>query len=537
MKLRKETACYRAYLPLDLPPEADFAYRNNNNMVAHLQGSNVFPARVFNGDYPSQDMLVIGDIYSKRFMLIGALTAFRSLTYLTLHRRGKFTGVTVEQPHIKPDETPEEILVLEGDSWQDLMIQYADAAAKKMSVPRIQAARNFTAYCTWYYYYAGVSESNLLENVAALTTNRSRYAAEYVQIDDGYQPFQGDWLEQRHDWPTPLRDIVAKIGDGGMKPGIWTIPLMASTVSRVFREHQDWFVRDGTNQPALIRGWSAPPDTHWGCLDATRPEVLDHLVNVFNTFRSYGFAYFKMDGLGLGLMEGIRQDSAATPVSAYRQALKAIRETVPDAVLLGCGAPFMPTLGLVDHCRVSYDTSRYYENPRPEPANGDDLFRADIKTAIHVLMSHWWKFDRWFRADPDALMARQDNAYYSYGEAKMSILTGILTGVCTTSDNFNTIDANRLALLERAVKYRIRNAHPFSWTTGCWPQVFIGNFDDGRKAVAIFNDSNQIMTYHFQEYGLPEQCEELLDAPSIRKFKIVLPPHDAALLAEVGKSE
>ncbi len=531
MKLLKETACHRAYLPLDLPPEADFAYRNNNNMVAHLQGSNVFPARAFNGDYPSQDMLVVGDIYSGRFILVGALTAFRSLTYLTLHKRGKFTGITIEQPHIKPGETPEEILILEGSSWQELMIAYADAAAAKMGVPEILATKNFTGYCTWYYYYAGVSEVNLRENIVALAERRSRYAAEYVQIDDGYQPFQGDWLEQRADWPTPLREVAADITARGMKPGIWTIPLMASTVSRVFREHNDWFVRDETGAPTLIRGWSAPPDTHWGCLDATQPEVLEHLANVFRTFRSHGFSYFKMDGLGLGLMEGVRCDPNATPVSAYRAALQTIRDAVPDALLLGCGAPFMPSLGLVDHCRVSYDTAHYYEKPRPADANGDDLFGPGIKTAMHVLMSHWWKFDRWFRADPDALMARQDNARYTYGEAKMSVLTGIITGICTTSDNFRTIDENRLALLERAAKYRLRDARPFEWKTGCWPQVFTGRLDDGRRAAAIFNDCDHEMTYEFTAYGLPEQCEELLDAPSVRKLKIILPPHDAALLA------
>jgi alpha-galactosidase len=206
---------------------------------------------------------------------------------------------------------------------------------------------------------------------------------------------------------------------------------------------------------------------------------------------------------------------------------------VPDALLLGCGAPFMPTLGMVDHCRVSYDTARYYQLPKPDHANGDDLFKADMKTAIHVLMSHWWKFDRWFRADPDALMTRQDNAYYTYGEAKMSALTGILTGVCTTSDHFGTIDDNRFELLKKAFKYRLHEAKPLSWETGFWPQVFIGNLSDGRKAAAIFNDSDKTMTYYFEDMGLNESCIELLEADVIHNCKIILAPHDAALLAEL----
>ena len=38
------------------------------------------------------------------------------------------------------------------------------------------------------------------------------------------------------------------------------------------------------------------------------------------------------------------------------------------------------------------------------------------------------------------------------------------------------------------------------------------------------------MTYEFDKYGLPEECDELLDVPSIRKKKIILPAHDAALI-------
>ena len=148
---------------------------------------------------------------------------------------------------------------------------------------------------------------------------------------------------------------------------------------------------------------------------------------------------------------------------------------------------------------------------------------------MHVTMANWWKYDRWFRCDPDTLMARQDNAFYTYGEAKMSVLTGIITGVCITSDNLGTIAPDRLALLGRAQELRLKDATPFEWPMDYWPQVFTGTVN-GRKAVAIFNDCDHEMTYEFDKYGLPEECDELLDVPSVRKKKIILPAHDAALI-------
>ena len=241
------------------------------------------------------------------------------------------------------------------------------------------------------------------------------------------------------------------------------------------------------------------------------------------------YTYFKMDGLGYGLAVGRRHDPDATPVSAFRLALKAIRDAVPDATLLGCCPPFMPSLGLVDNCRVSGDTSRYYQSPGPAFANFDSDNGCSIRNAMHVTMANWWKFDRWFRCDPDTLMARQDNAFYTYGEAKMSVLTGIITGVCITSDNLGTIAPDRLALLGRAQNLRLRDAKPFEWPKNYWPQVFEGTVD-GRKAVAIFNDCDHEMAYEFEKYGLPEECDELLDVPSVRKKKIILPAHDAALI-------
>ena len=59
----------------------------------------------------------------------------------------------------------------------------------------------------------------------------------------------------------------------------------------------------------------------------------------------------------------------ASPLAAYREALRLIRGAVgPRATLLGCGAPLLPSLGLVDAMRVGPDVATHYE-----PAPGGDL--------------------------------------------------------------------------------------------------------------------------------------------------------------------
>ena len=54
-------------------------------------------------------------------------------------------------------------------------------------------------------------------------------------------------------------------------------------------------------------------------------------------------------------------------MEAYRRGLRLIRDAIgPEAYLLGCGAPILPSVGLVDAMRVSPDTGTDYE-----PRHGD----------------------------------------------------------------------------------------------------------------------------------------------------------------------
>lgn len=524
---RIESGCYRASYPVEFPPKAYFVYRANQNMT----GRDILPC-VQNcigslNEVSSNDVIVIGDEANSNYVLAGALTAFRSETIFRAIRRGNhFTEIQVEQPSIKPGEEPEEIMILKGSNWQEMLFQYADAAAAKCGVPKIAAEKNLTGYCTWYYYYKDVTGQDLLDNIKALAENRSVYAGEYLQIDDGYQSLQGDWLERDKDWPFTLESAAAKIIENGMKPGIWLMPFVASTASNVYKQHKDWFVKDAiTGEPVIQQGWTPPPDHEWCCLDATVPAVREHIANVFKAFNKMGYVYFKLDGLGFGLVDGVRQDANATPVSAYRLLLKAIREAVPDCMILACSEPFLPSLGYFDNARASCDTSRYFTTG-PKNMNTDSI-GCNIKHAAMDTLSNFWKIDRWYRMDPDSLMARQNNAFYTFGEARISVLTGIITGVCLTSDKLDVIAPERLRLLGLAQDVRMRNAKPFKICVNQWPMFYEGTVD-GKRAVAVLNYSEEPLECVFKELDLPQNCHEIF-ADAIYKNGATIPPHDAAL--------
>ncbi|MBR1837291.1 MAG: alpha-galactosidase [Kiritimatiellae bacterium] len=512
-------------LPLEgrLPEGSMFAYRNANTMnqrTVHERFCTQFTA--YNSEIVSDDVIVVGDVESRRFLLVGALTANRSLTHFAATWRGhKLREIRIWQPQIADDDpNPERIEVLEGDDWRDLLRQYGmHVMAANGAAPRDPARPSVFGYCTWYYYYTDVTERDLLENVESLAARRDAFPTRYVQIDDGYQTFQGDWNDQDPSWPTPLREIAAGIRAKGMEAGIWTMPFHASTASRVFREHPEWFVKGADGKPYVAKGWSPPPDDMWATLDTTRDDVLEHLRTIFRTFREWGYTYFKMDGLGFALLDGVRSDPSATAVSAFRQGLKAIREAVPDSFLLACSQHFLPCVGLVDGARFSDDT---HADP------------VGINRAVQCTLNRFWMFP-WYEADPDCLIARQDRGTVQPGDARVSVLSGIMTGFCLTSDNFATIAPDRMEILAKAAKLRMRDVRPhYHARADRWPTTFFGTVD-GAPAAAVINDGDaplEVKPADFEGFGPADAAEELLHpmgaiAPGAA---LSVPPHDAVLV-------
>src|SRR5262249_21930996 len=150
----------------------------------------------------------------------------------------------------------------------------------------------------------------------------------YVQIDDGYQSAMGDWLETGNSFGGTVRSVIDDIRRAGFEPAIWVAPFIAEESSRLFREHPDWFIRDGNGAPlrsdrVTFGGWRRGP---WYAVDGTHPEAQAHLEHVFRTMRrEWGCTYFKLDANFWGAMHGGRfHDPGATRVAAYRRGMTAI---------------------------------------------------------------------------------------------------------------------------------------------------------------------------------------------------------------------
>jgi alpha-galactosidase len=234
-----------------------------------------------------------------------------------------------------------------------------------------------TVWCSWYHYFAAVTEADIVENLDAV--GERDLPVDIIQIDDGWQAEIGDWLTFSGRFSS-LPKLAEQIRRDGRRPGIWIAPFIAGARSELARTHPEWLTGDaGHNWDQDLRG-----------LDAIRMET--RLREVFGTLRSFGFDYFKLDFLYAGALAGL---------DAYRHGLAVIRETVgPESYLVGCGAPILPSVGLVDAMRVSPDI-----DPAYEPENGD-MSRPSQRAATLTTTGRAWQHGRFWVNDSDCLIAR-----------------------------------------------------------------------------------------------------------------------------------
>lgn len=345
--------------------------------------------------------------------VFGTLDASREVPTIRASWRGDTVVVETDaEPDALHRSTGRDPLASFGDRFAA-----ASGARFNWAAPRV--------WCTWYQYFEDVHASDVVENLRAIDT--AGLDVDVVQIDDGWSLGTGEWTA-----PNPrfgsLPDAASAILDSGRRAGIWLAPFSVGATSTVAREHPDWVLGDaGRNWGDDMRG-----------LDLTHPGVRDYLTRVFTDIRELGIDYVKLDFLYSGALPGNRHDADATSISAYRSGLELIREVLgDDAFLLGCGAPILPSVGLVDAMRVAGDT--FHEGGE----DGSQGLRGQMSVEARV-----WQHGRFWTNDPDCLVARPE---FALREEWAKVVLAA-PGIRGFSDRIETLDARGMELVHRLLK-------------------------------------------------------------------------------------
>ena len=339
----------------------------------------------------------------------GALDATSAVPSVRAVLDGDRLVVTADGP-VEVSSAPDRVAALTG---------FGDAfAARARTAPLRPAPR---VWCSWYRYFEQVTAQDVRTDLAALDAHD--LPVDVVQVDDGWSLGLGEWLAPAERFGS-LPALVEHVGATGRRAGIWLAPFCVGADTDLARRHPDWL------PGAAGRNWG---QDLLG-LDLTHPGVRELLDTSVRELRELGIDYFKLDFVYAGAVAGPRREDV-TAVEAYRSGLQLLREAAgPDAHLVGCGAPLLPSVGLLDAMRVSPDT--FHEG-------GEDGSRG--LRGRPSLVARAWQQGRFWVNDPDCLVARPS---YSLREPWAETVEAY-GGLRSCSDRVDELDDWGLATTRR----------------------------------------------------------------------------------------
>jgi alpha-galactosidase len=487
------------------------------------------------GRFVSELVTAVVDPESQEGVIVGFVTAADEFSQVwfdreesTLSSASYADGLFVEPGQSLVSET----LYIEptGDPLQSLE-RYGDVLGAEMhALPQNEVA---SGWCSWYRFWTGVTEADIVSNLDYLTAHRQELPVQYVQLDDGYQADIGDWLTVNDKFPHGLKWLVDRIHEAGFQAGLWLAPFLAGANSQLYKDHPDWVVqhKPGTPYVAMI---------NWGqanyALDLSRDDVHEWLHHVFSTVTGvWGFDYVKIDFVYAGAVDGIRAQEGTTRAQLYRRGLETIRKAVGDRFILGCGNPMGPSIGLVNGARIGPDVAPFWDPlPFTPMAQRNAKAEPSALNSIRNTISRYWMHGRLWQNDPDCVLVRQLDTALTEDEARtLATVIAMTGGMVLDSDDLPALDRGRTEILSMLLPVYGKSATPVDLFAGeDIPRVLELDCETHR-VIALFNWNSEAAEVtaplNAHSYVFDVWRQEFLGEHQ-REVRLDVPPHGCRLV-------
>lgn len=345
----------------------------------------------------------------------------------------------------------EPLILFDGDAVEESLRIWSRAVAAESPLPPRIPSKRITGWCSWYNLYAAIDETVIREHLAAAVAFRDRrnVPLDIFQIDDGFTPEMGDWLDVKPQFPHGMKRLLTDIAAAGFIPGLWIAPFMVGNRSRLFAEHPDWVVREAATGAPLVQmafygefRWHKRSEEYY-ILDITHPGAEAWMREVFRAWvTQWGAGYLKTDFMFFGAEYGpdraIWHEPGLSRIAIWRRMATLIREEIGEALWLGCGCPLWASVGLVDAVRIGRDVGIKWSGEQ----SGESLLR-DQATRNHAAGVLW-------QADPDCILLRDKYHDLTDDQVRgLALLAGLSGGVLMTSDKFDELAPERAELFDR----------------------------------------------------------------------------------------
>ncbi|MFZ5517900.1 MAG: alpha-galactosidase [Candidatus Zhuqueibacterota bacterium] len=307
------------------------------------------------------------------------------------------------------------------------------------------------AWSSWYCYYMGTTEADMITETDAIAKHLASYGLEYIQLDACYTLGDDanylDWTKTT--FPHGGKWLFEYIKNKGLKPALW-VNIYGSNYAQAEcadKYPENYYLRDVRGN---LSGACCTGDTSEVRLDYTNPEVIEkHLKPMFRILKDeWGLEYLKDAGWGTWMdfydrNKSMAFDSTRGSREVYLEAQRALRETLGDDVYIGGCAMHEVGLGfdIFDGSRIGADVAAHWYPPKP----GD----MSMQTFFHSLFGANYLNNITWHCDPDAAMVRNP---LSLEEGRTIVTAIALTGqLYMASDFMARLPERKLELYQKTM--------------------------------------------------------------------------------------
>ena len=367
-------------------------------------------------------------------------------------------------------------------------------------------------WCSWYYYFQNITPAEIRKNLQAVSQLKSRLPLKFFQIDDGFEQDVGSWFEFDPNFPEGVADISGEIRQEGLTPGIWLAPFILEPRSKLIRRHPNWLLRNQNGRP-VNSGFV------WNglgrALDLTHPDTLGYVRDVIRTaVQDWGFPYLKLDFLYAAALPGTHHDPTKTRAQILRQALELIRaEAGKDAILLGCGCPIGPGIGIFDMMRISADVSPEWKPNAfgiKKPVH-DEPNMPCARNAIQNIITRASMDPHWWVNDPDCLLVRADSKLTLPEVQSLASAISLSGGALLLSDDMSQLSEDRLKIAQSLLPLLPPNPQVLDLFEKFMPSKMrqvLQTPAGERQVIALFNwsDEPRNLELNLEDFGLDQKA-------------------------------
>ena len=318
---------------------------------------------------------------------------------------------------------------------------YADAMGQAHTA-RVHSTIN--GWCDWFCAFEHITEEEVLRNAEFAARTLKPFGFEYVQVDEGFQRWHGDW-EGNAKFPHGMKWLADRIRKLGLKPGIWLAPYVISEPAEVFQKHPEWLLRHPDGRLRRVGPWPSE-DSEWARnenpkrygLDITHPGAAAWLAELFDTVANrWGYEMIKIDFVDWSLLQAERyHDPNVTRAQAYRKGVEIMRLAMgPKCHLLDCG-PGPVSVGMLDSMRIELDQP---------PVTWKQYFLESASSAPAAAKRYYFHKRTWVN-DADHVCLNLLTIPQGQAAASLLALSG---GNLMSGDRLPDLDAARLDILQK----------------------------------------------------------------------------------------